>query len=122
MGTQIRVDADDSISHKFYRKSQKNNIALHYNSHHPLQTKVEVVRNFYKTAERSSSSQERAEESSTVIDHLLRCNGYANPRLFRETKVRTPKQEGVKKDETVCLKVSYIFIYRSMSHTRYYGL
>ena len=108
LGSQIRVDTDGSISHKFYRKSEKKNITLHYNSHHPLKTKVEVVRNFYKTAERSSSLQELAEESSTVIDHLLRCNGYANPRLFRETNVRRPKLEGVKKDETVCLKVPYI--------------
>ena len=108
LGTQIRVDTDGSISHKFCRKSQKKNITLHYNSYHPLKTKVEVVRNFYKTAERSSSSQGLAEESSTVIDHLLRCNGYANPRLFRETNVRKPKLEGVKKDETVCLKVPYI--------------
>ena len=121
LGTQIRVDTDGTISHKFYRNSQKKNITLHYNSHHPLKRKVEVVRNFYKIAERSSSSQELAEESSTVIDHLLRCNGYANPRLFRETNVRRPKLgyletdcfilfqvEGVKKDETVCLKVLYI--------------
>ena len=73
LGTAIRIKEEGEISYKFYRKSQKKNITLHFKSHHALKTKVEVVRNFYITAEKSSSSPELAEESKHIIDNLLRC-------------------------------------------------
>ena len=93
LGTAIRVEEDGEISYKFYRKSQKKNITLHFKSHHTMKTKVEVVKNFYITAEKSSSSPELAEESKQIIDNLLRCNGYTDPRSFKDTHVRDSRTE-----------------------------
>ena len=80
LGTQIMIDQDGDVHYKYYRKEQKKQISLHFKSHHPLKTKVEVAKNMYKTADISSSSLEYREESYGVVDYLLRCNGYANPR------------------------------------------
>ena len=91
LGTAIRIDDYGEVSDKYYRKSQKKNITLHFNSHHSLKTKVEVVKNFYITADKSSSSPELTEESKRIIDNLLRCNGYTDPRSFKDTHIRTPK-------------------------------
>ena len=84
------------------------NITLHYKSHDPLETKVEVTKNFYGVAERSSSSAELAEESFKIIDHLLRCNGYKSPRMFKD--IQLPNVGGIsrKKDDTVYLKLPYV--------------
>ena len=77
------VSTRNGIVHsKFYRKKQKKNITLHYLSHHSVQTKVQTIKQFYRTAEASSSSPEYAEESKVVIDRLLRCNGDDNPRQY----------------------------------------
>ncbi|KAL5268496.1 hypothetical protein ACHWQZ_G002390 [Mnemiopsis leidyi] len=74
LGTEIRVDEEGHLHHRFYRKEQKKQITLHYRSYHPFRTKVEVVKNFYRTAERSSTP-DYVEESMQIVDHLLRCNG-----------------------------------------------
>ena len=71
---------------KFYRKPQKKNIVIHARSHHCLKTKVVTVKNFYYTAENSSTTPEFVEESLQVIDKLLRCNGYKNPKDLRTSK------------------------------------
>ena len=75
LGTAIRIEEDGEISYKFYRKSQKKNITLHFKSHHTMKTKVDVMKNFYTTAEKSSSSPELVEESKLIIDNLLWYNG-----------------------------------------------
>ena len=85
LGTLVSIDTDGGLKFRYYRKSQKKNITLHAKSYHPLRTKVEVARNFYVTAEKSSSSSDLAEESKLSIDNLLRCNGYEDPRSFIET-------------------------------------
>ena len=84
---------------RYYRNGQKKNITLHAKSHHSLRTKVEVARNFYVTAEKSSSSSDLAEESKLLIDNLLRCNGYEDPRSFIETRIPTPKMDYVSTDK-----------------------
>ena len=71
---------------KFYRKPQKKNIVLHARSHHYLEIKVETAKNFYYTAENSSTTPEFVEESLQVVDKLLRYNGYKNPRDLRTSK------------------------------------
>ena len=107
LGTQISV-VDDSIAYKFFRKPEKKNITLHYKSHHPLKTKVEVTKNFYRVAERSSSSAELAVESFKIIDHLLRCNGYRNRRMFKDIQLPNVDGYSKNKDDTVYLKLPYI--------------
>ena len=48
--------------------------------------KVETAKNFYYTAENSSTTPEFVEESLEVVDKLLRYNGYKNPRDLRTSK------------------------------------
>ena len=50
LGTQIRISKEGRLEHKYYRKEQKKQITLNYRSHHPMRTKIEVAKNFYKTA------------------------------------------------------------------------
>ena len=78
LGTSIKVE-NGEVSYKYYRKTQKKNITLHYKSHQPLKTKVEVVKNFYKTVEDSSSSSELKDESFKIVCYILLCNGYSDP-------------------------------------------
>ena len=95
---------------KFYRKHQKRDITLHYSSHHPLKMKVAVIKSFYRTAE-ESSSPEFVEEFFQVVDHLLRCNGYSNPRelLSFHLKGYQPPEN----TKSVSLKLPYISEYVS---------
>ena len=113
LGTQLKVE-NDGVAFKFYRKPQKKNTVLHFKSHHTLKTKSEVAENFYRTAEQSSSSPSLVEESFKVIDNLLRCNGYSNPRefLMRRFGVSSGYDRN-KKSGTVCLKLPYLSEYTS---------
>ena len=61
---------------RYYRKPQNKGIILHSKSHHPLSTKVEVLKNFYKTAQEVSSGHEEREHSYRIVDDLARKNGY----------------------------------------------
>ena len=70
LGTQIRISEGGGLESKYYRKEQKKQITLNFRSHHSMKTKVEVARNFYKTANISSSSPELTEESYKVVDTL----------------------------------------------------
>ena len=55
----------------YHRKSQKKNITLHRNSHHPESTKIETIPNFYRTAEHMSTGTQEEEQSRVIIDNLL---------------------------------------------------
>ena len=55
-------------------------------------TKVQAIKQFHRTAEASSSSPEYAEESKVVIDRLLRCNGYENPRQLSVYRLSVQRQ------------------------------
>ena len=107
LSTQIRVDADGHVHSKFYRKKQKKSITLHYLSHHPFKTKVEVIKQFYKTAEASSSSPAYADESKSVIDHLLQCNGYSDPRQYITYRFKGTGPKSAH-EQSVTLKLPYI--------------
>ena len=98
---------------------QKKNITLHAKSHHPLRTKVEVAKNFYKTAEKSSSSVDFAEESKSLVDKLLLCNGYTDPRTFIKTHIPTPNMSYISMEEKVCLKIPYVSEFVSYEILRY---
>ena len=108
LGTQIRISKEGILEHKYYRKEQKKQITLNYRSHHPMRTKIEVAKNFYKTANISSSSPELTEESYQVVDRLLMNNEYPNPRQFLDHRM---KGRGVKQNpdiKTVTLKLPYM--------------
>ena len=106
LGTEVRIDDQGVVHHKFYRKEQKKQITLHYRSHHPFKTKLEVVKNFYKTAEKSSTPQ-YLEESKQIVDHLLRCNGYSDPRQYLTLRHKVVSTK-IKDVEMVNLKLPYI--------------
>ena len=107
LDTQIRIDRDGKLYTKFYRKEQKKHIALNLRSQHPMRTKIEVARNFYKSARECSSSPELEEESYKIVDNLLRCNGYSSPRDMMKTHIKgisVPPMDSL----SVCLKLPYI--------------
>ena len=92
----------------YYRKEQKKQITLNFKSHHPMKTKVEVARNFYKTANISSSSPELTEESYKVVDRLLVNNGYPDPRQFLEFRVQSSGVRLSAEQRSVTLKLPYM--------------
>ena len=105
LGSAVRVH-NGVVESKFYRKGTRKDIALHHRSHHPLETKIQTARNFYSTAEQSSSSAELLEQSFEIVDRLLVANGYENPREF--VKRRTPRKPTNKTENRVCLKLPYV--------------
>ena len=56
LDAEIMIDTDGTLHHKYYRKPQKKNITLHLASHHPTNTKIQTVKNFYQTAATCSSN------------------------------------------------------------------
>ena len=72
-----------------------------------MRTKIEVARNFYKSARECSSSPELEEESYKIVDNLIRCNGYSNPSDMMKT--HTKGISGAPMDSSsVCIKLPYI--------------
>ena len=61
----------------------------------------------YQTAKTCSSDPDQEEYSYKLVDHLLRCNGYANPREMKEQKLK-PLEQSESQDGKVCLKLPYI--------------
>ena len=55
----------------------------------------------------SSSHPEYEEESFKAVDHLLRCNGYANPRDMKDQKMKS-REKQASDEKTVCLKLPYV--------------
>ena len=96
---------EGQLEHRFYRKPQKKPITLHNSSHHSTSTKVQTVKQFYKTARVTSSTPELAEESCRVIDHLLINNGYKDPRALSRTRVSNTKHNNT---DTVSLTLPFI--------------
>ena len=90
LDTQIKIDEDGTLHHKFFRKKEKKEITLHANSHHTERTKVATIRNFYQTASICSSTPEYEEESKKIIDSLLINNGYKDPRRIYQTRQLNP--------------------------------
>ena len=107
LSSQIRIN-NGELEYKYYRKEQKKQITLNFRSHHPMKTKVEVARNFYKTACTNSSSPSFTEESYRVIDKLLENNGYINPRQFISYKLKGVRSQLDPGAKTVTLKLPYI--------------
>ena len=99
------MDEEGQLEHRFYRKPQKKAITLHSNSHHSTTTKVQTVKQFYKTAKATSSTPALAEESYKTIDHLLLNNGYKDPRSLSRTRVSSTNH---KNTDTVSLTIPFI--------------
>ena len=108
LGTQIRINEEGKLESKYYRKEQKKQITLNFRSHHPMKTKVEVARNFYKSANISSSSPELKEESYKVVDTLLSNNGYPDPRQFIEYRMKGRGAIPPAEQRSVTLKLPYM--------------
>ena len=96
------------MTERCYRKEQKKQITLNFKSHHPMKTKVEVARNFYKTANISSSSPELTEESYKVVDRLPVNNGYPDPRQFLDFRVQSSGVRLSAEQRSVTLKLPYM--------------
>jgi hypothetical protein len=106
LGTEVRV-VNDKIESQFYRKPTRKRITLHFKSHHPLRMKIQTARNFYHTAERSSSPS-HVEQSREIVDNLLLANGYTDPRTFAfDTHVSTHQHRNEATEEQVILKLPY---------------
>ena len=91
LSTQIRTDEAGILHHKYYRKSQKKDITINFNSHHPLNTKLLTAKNFYSTSKACSANDIYTEESYKIIDKLLARNDFKNPRQY--IQYRSPKIE-----------------------------
>ena len=96
LDTEIRVDKDNSISSRYYRKPQNKGITLNYKSHHQLSTKESVARNCYKTAVDVSSGPTEREHSLAIVDGILSQNGYPNPRSF-DTRISGTQRKNKRK-------------------------
>ena len=107
LGTEVRV-VNNKIESQFYRKPTRKRITLHFKSHHPLRMKIQTARNFYHTAELSSSPAQ-VEHSREIVDNLLLANGYTDPRSFASnTRVSNHQQRNETAGETVVLKLPYL--------------
>ena len=106
LGTEVRV-MNNVIESRFYRKPTRKRITLHYNSHHPLQMKVQTAKNFYHTAVQSSSPS-TVDYSLAIVDDLLTANGYQNPRAFAKTHVSQHQHIRDSYSDPVLLKLPYI--------------
>ena len=71
LDTEIRVDIDNSISSRYYRKPRSKGITLNYKSYRQLSTKEAVARNYYKTAVDVSSGPTEREHSLAIVDGIL---------------------------------------------------
>ena len=122
LSTQIRIDEMGGLHYKYYRKAQKKDITINFNSHHPLSTKLETVKNFYKTAKNCSSNDAYTKESYRVVDKLLTHNSYQNPRQYINYNQIKPKMvsSNLSKDiEYISLSLPYISEVFSMNVKRY---
>ena len=108
LSSEVMIDKEGVLHHKFYRKKQKKQITIHFLSHHPFRTKVEVIKQFYKTAAESSSTPEYITESYTIIDHLLRCNGYSNPRQYIDHRLKGTCSNNLGSSKSAILKLPFI--------------
>ena len=86
LNVEVRVDEDGSFNTRLYRKPQKKQLTLNFNSHHPTIIKSETVKNIYQTAADVSSNQENRDYSTDLIDQLLLNNGYTDRVLTQITK------------------------------------
>ena len=81
LNSEIRINSDGSISSRLYRKPQKRFITLHNDSHHPVDIKINTIRNSYREADFISSTDQH-EHSRALVDKLYLNNGYTNPRQY----------------------------------------
>ena len=90
-----------TVHHRYYRKEQDKGITLHSLSHHPTSVKEECVKNFYKTAERTSSGPSELTHSLNLVDELLLKNGYKDPRTTAMSNSRNKKRKKRKNQSNI---------------------
>ena len=100
LSTEVRIDETGSIHHRYYRKERNKGITLHNLSHHPTSIKEECVKNFYKTAERTSPGPTELAHSFNIVDDLLQKNGYKDPRTIAMATSRTNKKNNKRKNKS----------------------
>ena len=118
LDTEIRINDSGIVHYRYYRKPNKKNITLHALSHHPQSTKVNTIKNFYNTAATCSSTSEYTEQSKQKIDHVLRCNGYSNPRSNENTRIKSFNKPN-NHEKCVYMKIPYLSENISRSITQF---
>ena len=88
LDTEVRIQEDGTLDSRYYRKPQDKGIIVHAKSHHPANTKQEVMRNFYKTAIEVSSGPEELQHSLDIVDSLAEKNGYPPRQVSSDTRRR----------------------------------
>ena len=100
LSTEMRIDETGAIHYRYYRKERNKGITLHNLSHHPTSIKEECVKNFYKTAERTSFGPTELAHSFNIVDDLLQKNGYKDPRTIAMAKSRTSKKKNKRENKS----------------------
>ena len=104
---EVKIGPDGTLVSRYYRKPQNKGIILHSKSHHPLTTKVEVLKNFYKTAQEVSSGHDEREHSYRIVDDLARKIGY-RPQRPSPTHHTTPRRRSPSSSYKAPLKLPYV--------------
>ena len=95
LDTQISRHQDGSLSTKVYRKKTHTDKYLNFQSHHPLEHKLAVVRTLFHRADTLSSSVEDQDHEKKHIIRALSRNGYPSRVILRsETGKKTQAQSG----------------------------
>ena len=109
LNTEIRVDNDNTINSRMYRKEQKKLLTLNALSHHSQQVKDHTVQNMYTTAEQISSNEENTKYSFKMVDELLLNNGYSAKVLETMKRKRKKNKKPRKVENSVTtLKIPYL--------------
>ena len=108
LDTEIMIEKNGNLHTRFYRKPTKKQITLHKESHHPLEIKEEVIKNYYRNAENVSSCETRKQESWEICDKLFKNNGYKNPQEVTKKKQKNRKKNKSNESQKVCLSLPYI--------------
>jgi len=94
LDTQVKINPDGTIASRYYRKPQDKGIILNAKSHHPQNTKLEVLKNFYKTVVEVSSGREELQHSLDIVDNLAATNGYKDSRAVFDNTTGRKKRRG----------------------------
>ena len=108
LSTEVRIDENGKVHHRFYRKSQNKGITLHQKSHHPDSVKEECKKNFYRNATQASSGPDEVSHSLKIVDDLLKKNGHQTPRPNTSSRRRRARKNNQPAADTTPLILPFI--------------
>ena len=108
MDCAVKIEEDRNLSIEVYRKPTHSDQYLHYNSHHPLEHKLGVIKTLQLRAKGVPTTTQGIKKEQEHLKTALRTCGYPDWAFSETSRKRDPRKKRIEINVT-----AFLFLFKT---------